>query len=177
MKNIAIFSCFVALLSFGSTLRAGEEPSLNVHLQPLKSYLGEWKMCWTDPNGRHLSGTASFKPEAAGAIILLKVELFGAEQKPAFTRTSVFYWNSALNSLAESTFTSDGGFGANVLSKQAGNKSIWTGEIHSPAGKGGCAVTEIVKTSDDRWTAQFVKQILDGIPMPDSPKFTFTRAK
>lgn len=100
MKNIVISACFLALLSFGSRVRAGEEPSLNPHLQPLKSYLGEWKMCWTDPNGQHLSGTANFKTEAAGAIVLLKVELFAPERKPSFTRTSVFFWNSESGSLA-----------------------------------------------------------------------------
>jgi hypothetical protein len=91
MKNIIVSSCFLALLSFNSATRAVEEPSLNPHLQPLKSYLGEWKICWTDPNGHHLSGKASFKSEAAGAIIFLKIELFAPEQKLFFTRTSVFY--------------------------------------------------------------------------------------
>src|SRR5947209_319535 len=110
MKNIVIRSCLIALLSLNTGLLASEEPSLNPNLQPLKTYLGEWKICWTDANGQHRSGKASFKPDAGGAIMIFKSELLGPDEKPFFTRTSVFYWNGEENSLAESHFTSDCGY-------------------------------------------------------------------
>jgi len=145
------------------SIRAAESPGLIDDLKPLTPYLGEWKMYWTDLNGQHMSGKATLTAEAGGAIIIFKTDLVGAEGKPLFSRVSVFFWNSESKSIAESNFDSNGWHGGNVLTN---------GEA-----KEGRSLTEMIKVDENRWTAQFTKQVYNGQSFPDSPKFTFTRSK
>ncbi|HTG44523.1 MAG TPA: hypothetical protein VK633_08325 [Verrucomicrobiae bacterium] len=178
MKNILnLLLIASAFVSASMSIRAAESPGLIDDLKPLTPYLGEWKMYWTDLNGQHMSGKATLTAEAGGAIIIFKTDLVGAEGKPLFSRVSVFFWNSESKSIAESNFDSNGWHGGNVLTKATATKWVWQGHGYSGEAKEGRSLTEMIKVDENRWTAQFTKQVYNGQSFPDSPKFTFTRSK
>jgi hypothetical protein len=172
MKNLPLF-----LIIATTVLLRISGAELAANLQPLAPLLGDWKLEANGPDGTRMSGHASLKPDANGAVIIFKSEIVGDDGSIQLSRVSVFYWDATAHALAESNFDSNGWYGSNLLSKTSGNKMTWKAEAHSPDGKRGTHTTEIVKIDKNNWTAQFVNQVLDGQTFPDTAKFKFSRGK
>ncbi len=177
MKNI-LSKVILAFALAGSTLslRAADEPPLNENLKPLKMFLGNWNIRWTE-NGQPMSGKTTVKPDAGGNIVTLKFETLDKEGKVVFSHVFIYYWQAETKSLAEIHFLSDGSHGSNVLVSQTDDKWVWQGQRFGPDGKPSWGSTEMVKTDENNWTGQFVRISFGGASVPDSPKFNFTRAK
>src|SRR5438874_7671 len=112
MKNIfsvAILACAWA----GATLslNAADQPSLNENLKPLKMFLGNWSIRWTE-NGQPMAGKATVKADAGGNIVTLKTEALDKDGKSAVSYMAVFFWQSETKSLAEVHFLPDGSHGS-----------------------------------------------------------------
>lgn len=115
MKNI-LSIVILAFVVAGATLtlNAADPPSLNENLKPLKVFLGNWDVRWTE-NGQPMAGKATIKTDAGGNIVTLRVEALDKDGRPVFSRVSVFFWQAETKSLAEVHFDSTGGHGSNVL--------------------------------------------------------------
>jgi len=177
MKNILS----LVILAFGVavtnlSLKAADQPPLNENLKVFKPYLGNWSMHWTE-NGQPMTGKATVKTDAGGNTVTLRVEALDKEGKPVFSHAFIYYWQAETRSLAEVDFLSDGSHGSNVLVSQTENKLVWQGQRFGPDGKPSWGSTELVKTDENSWTGQFVRISFQGAPVPDSPKFNFTRAR
>lgn len=178
MKNI-LSVAVVAFALAGTTfsLAAANEPSLNENLKPLKMFLGNWSVRWTEENGQSVSGTTTVQPDAGGNTIIMRTEVLDKEGKLVLSHVSVFYWQAETKSLAEVHFISNGSHGSNVLVRQTDDKLVLQGQRFGADGKPSWGSTEMVKIDENNWTAQFVRISFAGASVPDSPKFNFTRAK
>ena len=178
MKNI-LSKVILASVVAGTTLslRAADQTPLSENLKPLKSYLGNWSVRWTEENGQSMAGKATLKPDAGGNIVTFRIETQDKDGKPVFSRVSVFFWQTETKSLAEVNFDSNGLRCSNVLVSQTDDKLVWQGHAFSPDGKPSWGSTETVKKDENTWTGQYVRMSFGGAPMPDGPKATFTRAK
>jgi len=178
MKNI-LSKVILAFVVVGTTLslRAADQPSLNENLKPLKPYLGNWDVRWTEENGQSMAGKATLKPDAGGNIVTFRIEAQDKDGRHVFTRVSVFFWQAETKSLAEVNFDSNGLRLSNALVIQTDDKLVWQGHGFSPDGKPSWGSTEMVKKDENTWTGQFVRMFFGGAPLPDGPKLTFTRAK
>lgn len=178
MKHaIVFFSMLCAIANLNGTIAAAEATVLHEKLMPLEPYLGTWNICWTDRTGQHRSGTASLAPAAGGSIVLFHAQTFDKDGRPSFSRVSVFFWNAASQSIAESNFDSTGGHGLETLSHINAKKWVWEGRGRNGAGNEGARLTEMIHVNPNKWTVQFKGRQREGIELPDSPKFTFTRSE
>ncbi len=177
MKNI-IAMFVLACVVTGSTRSVGaaDPPLVTENLKALKPFLGVWKIQWT-ANGQPITGTTTVKPDAGGNIVTMRTEVLDKEGKSVDSRLSVFFWQSETKSLAEIHFDSNGSHGSNVLVSQTEDKLVLQGQGFGADGKPSWGSTEIVKLDENSWTGQFVRISFGGAPVPDSPKFNFTRAK
>ena len=177
MKNI-LSTATLAFFLAGTILplMAADQPPLNEHLKPLKMFLGDWNLHWTE-NGQPITGKATVKPDAGGTIVTLRTEVLDKEGRVVDSRVSVFFWQSETKSLAEVHFDSNGSHGSNVLVSQTDDKLVFQGQGFGPDGKPGWGSTELLKTDENNWTGQFVRNSFGGASVPDSPKFNFTRTK
>ena len=177
--NKTLCSIVLAINIVGTTaaLHAADPPSLNEHLQPLKFYLGNWNLRWTDPDGQALPGKATFKADAGGSIVTGRTEFTGKEGNLLSMRLSVISWLVETKSVTEVYFESNGSHGSNVLVDQAGDRLLWQGHGYGGDGKPGHGMMELQKVDENTWTARFVRVTHAGEPMPDGPKVTFSRAK
>lgn len=178
MKNtIALLVIGFVVIGSGSVLKAADQPAVTENLRPVKMFLGNWSVSYVDQNGRTITGTAAAKPEAAGKIVALRSEFLDKDGRVFFSRVSIFYWQAESGSIAEVNFDSNGWHGTNVLASHTGERMVWQGKGYSAEGKMGGATTETTRMDANTWTAQFTQQTYDGKPMPDSPKFKFTRVR
>ena len=177
--NTILSKVILAFVLAGPTLslRAADQPPLNENLKPLKAYLGNWNVRWTEENGQSMAGKATLTADAGGNIVTFRIEAQDKDGRHVFTRVSVFFWQAESKSLAEVNFDSNGLRCSNVLVSQTDDKLVWQGHAFSPDGKPSWGSTEMVKKDENTWTGQFVRMSYAGAPLPDGPKATFTRAK
>jgi hypothetical protein len=179
MKNIPVLPLLAAAFVLGANalLQAADQFAITENIEPLKMFLGNWSVSYTDQNGQTITGSATVKPEAGGNIVTLRNEFLNKSGTAFFSRVSIFYWQAESGSIAEVNFDSNGWHGTNVLASHTGDKMVWQGKGYSAEGKTGVEITETTQMDANTWTAQFIHQTYDGKPMTDSPKFKFTRIK
>ena len=175
--SVALFAFAFAVAGMTVLLTAAEPPSLNEHLQPLKFYLGNWNLRWTNPDGQALPGKATFKADAGGSIVSGRTEFTDKEGNLLSMRLSVISWQVETRSVTEVYFESNGSHGSNVLVDQAGARLLWQGHGYGGDGKPGHGMMELQKVDENTWTARFVRVTHAGEPVPNSPKVVFTRTK